>query len=138
MELAKIPYERWIHFDSSFGSSVNVNHSTRDYWVGRVLWVHFTPSASEWSAPIAFLCIQTSASTTYSINTYSKRRPDGIILPIKYHDGIFECLGFYRGTHLGTDTMSFSILDSNFQPVLTSRLIVTMLIAHESTAFLIK
>lgn len=134
----KIPFEKWIYFDSTQCKSIDLNYSAPDPWVARVLSLSFTPTDATWDSSIAFLRIQTNAHTMYSFNSYSKSKPDGIILPVLCHEGLYKCKAYYRGYLQGSDTMNFSILDGNFQEVSLVRLNVTMLIAHESTAFLTK
>lgn len=132
----KIPLEKWIHFNSQYGKSIDVSFSTAEPWIARVLAVHLTPADGEWQSSTAFLHITTTANTTYSLSTYSKSKPMGIILPIICHEGAYKCKAYYRGALQGTDTLTFTILDGDFQEVELSKLTVTMLIAQESVAFL--
>jgi hypothetical protein len=132
----KIPLEKWVHFNSQYGKSIDVSFSTAEPWIARVLSVHLVPPDGEWQSPTAFLHITSMANTTYSLSTYNKSKPMGIILPISCHEGKFECKSYYRGSLQGTDSLTFAILDSNFEEVPLSKLTVTMLIAQENVAFL--
>lgn len=132
----KPPMEKWIYFDKRYAKSIDVNFNTSEPWVARIISLHFTPAEGEWNSPSAFLLIKTNANTTYSFNTYSKSKPNGIILPITVAENCQRCKSYYRGSIQGSDTLYFSILDADFNEVEVSRLTVNMLIAHESVAFL--
>lgn len=132
------PLEKWVHYDSTAGSIVRVNYATQKPWLARILHIEFTPADGVWTNPMAFLLIQTQASYSYSVNTSGTgTKPAGLLIPINTPaTGIWGTKVYYRGSHIGEDVMSFSILDCMYNEVPLSVLAVTMLIAEESVAFL--
>lgn len=134
------PLEKWIHYNSTAGSSVVVNYGDEKPWVAKLVSIDFTPADGPWTMPAAFLLIQTSAQCSYSLNTSCPgSKPKGILLPVSTpSDGKYKSTVYYRGSYRGQDEMRFSIHDCTYQEIPLSILTLTMHIAEESVAFLTK
>lgn len=132
------PLEKWIHYNSTGGDSVDVNYGDEKPWIARIVSISFTPADGEWTNPNAFLRIETGVNFSYSLNSSCRgTKPSGVIIPISTPVGQgYKTKVYYRGSYHGTDSMRFSILDSTYEEVPLAILTLTMHIAEEGVAFL--
>tara|TARA_R110001632_G_scaffold67017_2_gene157633 strand:- start:535 stop:948 length:414 start_codon:yes stop_codon:yes gene_type:complete len=126
-------YDRWFHFDSNNGSTIDADMISSTPWILKVTYLYFELDGIIWEDPTGYLCFETGNSFCQSVITQGDRGKSDIMLPIRNPQGSPSIDAYAVGIP-NSDHISFRpyIKSSYFEEMEPKRLVVTFHIESNS------